>query len=172
MSLTDPDDPSAGSLLGMDVLGGRALRLDLHAGTLQVLASGQPGAVLDRDAAGHCFVPVTWPGGLVARACIDTGAAITVVDARFAAQHPELLRDQRTSVGRGNGGIQVETPTFTLEPYSIGGITFEPHSVAVVEIPLGAEPTELILGYPSLVQAVWTLDLGADTWSIAAAAIT
>jgi len=165
MSLTDPDDADADSLLGMDVLGSRALRLDLAGASLEVVETLADGRPLDRDQAGHCFVTVTF-GEVTGRACIDTGAAMTVVSRSFFDSHPRLFSAARTSVGQGNGGIAVETPTYRIDGYAVSDTGFGPHVVAVVDLPPQAADTDLILGFPTLSQATWTFDFVANLWTV------
>lgn len=161
---------SAGhGLLGLDVLGRYPWRLDLQHSALYLLPRGprpsQPRARptppthdLERGGRGHLFLEVAW-SHVRARACLDTGADITLVDERFAAEHPELLTGYGSSTGTDATGAQASAPTAHIAPYRIGEAGFVTHVAAVTPLPQHDGPMDLVLGYPTLSQAEWVLDM-------------
>ena len=159
----------ARSLLGLDVLGEHALLLDGPAATLHTTAAGGLAAELslDRGPRGHCFVPVTLPGGTVVQAMWDTGADITVVDRELVASRPELFAAMGSGDGTDSTGATVVTDVYRMEAYSIADVLFATHPVAVADLP---EPAQLVLGYPTLCQAIWSMDLPLGRWGVSGAA--
>jgi hypothetical protein len=158
----------ARSLLGLDVLGEHALLLHGPAATLHTtvaggLAAGQP---LERGARGHCHLPVALPGGRVVRALWDTGADITVVDRELVAAHPELFTAFGSASGTDAVGATVVTDVCRMETYHIADVPFAGHVVAVADLPA---PVEMALGYPTLRQAVWSIDLPSGRWAVSRA---
>ena len=160
--------PGARSLLGLDVLGEHALLLDGPAATLHTTVAGGPAAdlPLERGPRGHCHLPVTLPGGRVVRALWDTGADITVVDRELARSRPELFTALGSASGTDAVGATVVTDVCRLTAYSIGDVRFAGHAVAVADLP---EPLEMALGYPTLRQAIWSIDLPSGRWSVSRA---
>jgi hypothetical protein len=156
------------SLLGLDVLGNHALLLDGPAATLHTTVAGGLAAdlPLERGERGHCYLPVTLPGGRVVRALWDTGADITVVDRELATSHPELFTAPGSASGTDSSGTTVMTDVCRMEPYRIADVLFAGHAVAVVDLP---EPMEMALGYPTLCQAIWSMDLPSGRWSVSRA---
>jgi hypothetical protein len=159
----------ARSLLGLDVLGEHALLLDGPAATLHATVAGglAAGLPLERGPRGHCFLPVALPGGRVVRALWDTGADITVIDRQLLASHPELFTALTSANGTDAAGVTMLTDVCRLEAYSIAGVRFAGHAVAVAALP---EPMEMILGYPTLCQAIWSMDLPSGRWGVSAIA--
>jgi predicted aspartyl protease len=166
------EQPDARHLVGMDVLRDWCLEVSLSRGLLQI---GTPSTAhvptvvqaLEMDDRGHSYVGLTW-SGVVARACWDTGAGITVVDAAFAEGHPELFDSAGSAYGIDSTGTRVETPILTMCGPEIGGALFADHRVAVVDLgPANATleiPMDLIVGYPTIVQADWWLDFPGRRW--------
>jgi hypothetical protein len=155
----------ARSLLGLDVLGEHALLLDGPAATLHATVAGRLAAdlPLERGTRGHCFLPVALPGGRVARAMWDTGADVTVVDRELVASHPELFTAPGSASGTDAVGATMVTDVCRLDAYSIADVLFAGHLVAVADLP---EPMEMVLGYPTLRQAVWSMDLPSGRWAV------
>jgi hypothetical protein len=153
------------SLLGLDVLGAHALLLDGPAVTLHTAATGELAAdlSLERGPRGHCYLPVTLPGGRVVRALWDTGADVTVVDRALVTSHPELFTDPGSADGTDSSGTTMLTDVCRIEGYRIADVAFAGHVVAVADLP---EPMELVLGYPTLCQAIWSMDLPFGRWSV------
>jgi hypothetical protein len=166
------EQPGARHLIGMDVLRGWCLEVCLERAMLRIGAPSDaqvPEAVhgLEVDDRGHCYVGLAWPG-VAARACWDTGAGITVVDAAFVERHPELFDAAGSAYGIDSTGTRVETPILTMRGPEIGGVSFADHRVAVVDLgPANGTleiPMDLIVGYPTIVQADWWLDFPGRRW--------
>jgi hypothetical protein len=158
----------ARSLLGLDVLGEHALLLDGPAATLHTTVAGGLAAhlPLERGPRGHCYLPVALPGGRVVRALWDTGADITVVDRELVTSHPELFTALRSANGTDAVGATMVTDVCRLEAYWIADVLFASHLVAVADLP---EPFEMALGYPTLRQAIWSMDLPSGRWAVSRA---
>jgi len=158
----------ARSLLGLDVLGEHALLLDGPAATLHTTVAGGLAAhlPLERGARGHRYLPVTLPGGRVVRALWDTGADITVVGREMVTSHPELFTALRSASGTDASGTTAVTDVGRMGAYRIADVPFVGHSVAIAELP---EPFEMILGYPTLCQAIWSMDLPSERWAVSRA---
>jgi Aspartyl protease len=156
------------SLLGLDVLGEHALLLDGPAATLHTTVAG--GLVadlpLERGLRGHCYLPVTLPGGRVVRALWDTGADITVVDRELVTSHPELFTALGSASGTDASGTTAVTDVGRMEGYRIADVPFAGHLVAIADLP---EPFEMVLGYPTLRQATWSMDLPSGRWGVSPA---
>jgi len=155
----------ARSLLGLDVLGEHALLLDGPAATLHATVAGGLAAdlPLERGTRGHCYLPVTLPGGRVVRALWDTGADITVVDRELVTSHPELFTVLASASGTDAVGATVVTDVYRLTDYRIADVRFTSHPVAVADLP---EPMEMVLGYTTLSQAIWSMDLPSGRWAV------
>lgn len=161
-------EPGRHAFLGLDILGRHSCRVDLRRGVLELGPAGAFPAELPlrRGPNGHAGVTVEW-GGITASACVDTGAGITVVDPRFLARNPGLFAVVGATTGTDAGGRQLETPTYQVTAYRIAGIPFVDHVVAVAPLPQqDGFPMELLLGYPTIAQATWTLDFVADRYRI------
>jgi hypothetical protein len=158
----------ARSLLGLDVLGEHALLLHGPAATLHTTVAGGLAAnlPLERGTRGHCYLPVVLPGGRVVRALWDTGADITVVDRELVTSHPELFTAARSANGTDAMGATMVTDVCRLKAYRIADVLFASHPVAVADLP---EPMEMALGYPTLRQAIWSMDLPSGRWAISRA---
>ena len=171
------DQPGGRHLLGMDVLAPWSIGLRLAARRLEIAADdgheapAEPRDVqeLEMDARGHSYVTLRWPG-VTARACWDTGAGITVVDESFAQAHPQLFTDAGSAYGMDSTGAQVETPILTVAGPEIGGARFAPHRVAVVDLSAANAtleiPMDVILGYPTIVQADWWMSFPHRRWGL------
>ncbi len=155
----------ARSLLGLDVLGDHALLLNGPEGTLHTTVAGGLAASLplERGTRGHCYLPVALPGGRVVRALWDTGADITVVDRELVTSHPELFTAVRSASGTDSMGATMVTDVCRLEAFSIADVRFASHLVAVADLP---EPMEMVLGYTTLRQAIWSMDLPSGRWAV------
>ena len=155
----------ARSLLGLDVLGDHALLFDGPAATLHTTRAGGLAAdlPLERGTRGHCHLPATLPAGRVVRALWDTGAGITVVDRELVASHPGLFTALGSVSGTDAMGATMVTDVRRMEAYSIADVRFAGHPVAVADLP---EPMEMVLGYPTLRQAVWSMDMPTGQWGV------
>ncbi len=155
----------ARSLVGLDVLGAHALLLDgpaaaLHTAEAGALAADLP---LERGERGHCYLPVTLPGGRVVRALWDTGAGITVVDRELVTSHPELFGGAGSAKGIDANGTAMATEIRRMEAYRIADVPFAGHPVAVADLP---ERMEMVIGVPTLRQAIWSMDLPSGRWAV------
>jgi hypothetical protein len=155
----------ARSLLGLDVLGKHALLLDGPASTLHTTVAGglATDLPLERGPRGHCYLPVTLPGGRAVRALWDTGADVTVVDPELVTSQPELFTAPRSATGTDSSGTTAATDVCRLEAYRIADVRFAGHLVAIADLP---EPMEMVLGYPTLCQAIWSMDLPSGRWGV------
>jgi hypothetical protein len=160
----------ARSLLGLDVLSDHALLLHGPAATLHTTVTGGLAAnlPLERGTRGHCYLPVALPGGRVVRALWDTGAGITVVDRELVTSHPELFTALGSASGTDAMGATAVTDVCRMEAYWIADVYFSSHSVAIGNLP---EPFKMILGYPTLCQAIWSVDLPSGRWAVSRADI-
>jgi predicted aspartyl protease len=148
------------NLLGLDVLGRHACRINIEERWLELGPTGcfPTTGRFERGDRGHCIVRVTGQG-FNGRACIDTGAGITLVDTEFFAAHQALFTFRGLSTGSDTNGTQAEVPTYVMWSVTIGSVDFAPSVVAVVDLSKTADGLEMVLGYPTLRQAEWTLDL-------------
>jgi hypothetical protein len=56
-----------------------------------------------------------------------------------------------------------------MEAYRIADVLFAGHLVAVADLGAVPEPIEMVLGYPTLRQALWSMDLPSGRWSVSRA---
>jgi gag-polyprotein putative aspartyl protease len=161
-----PAQPDRHHLLGMDALGGIALRFDFSRRELEMVPSGTlPTAFpLDRSPRGHPFVDVVWPD-VTARACWDSGASITVVDTGFRAAHADLFAPAGTSEGADSTGVVMQADMYVMAAATVGNLVIAAHRVAAVDLPQDACRMDIVLGYPALAQGVWTIDYRARRWA-------
>jgi hypothetical protein len=165
------EQPGASDLLGMDILVGSCCSFDLAQRRLRIEASPHPDAELPliMDERKHCYVELEWTDAR-AQACFDTGAGLTIVDQAFIDKHPGLFEPAETSIGTDATGASVETPLFLMAGPVIGGAQFTAHTVAAIDLaPVNATldlPMDLILGYPTIRQAIWIFDFPARCWSL------
>jgi predicted aspartyl protease len=164
---TTPGD----ELLGVDALEGHRLHFRFSSAVLEIDAPqlDAPTNELLRDDRGHIYVDVTWPGAS-ARACWDTGASATVVDAGFWHRHPQLFEPIGQSAGTDAGGSEVAAPLLQMAEAVIGRRPFRPHPVVAADL-TGVNrtldlPMDLILGFPTISQADWLFDLPRRLWAI------
>jgi len=100
----------------------------------------------------------------VVRALWDTGADITVVDRELVTSHPELFTALRSASGTDSSGTTMMTDVCRMEAYRIEDVLFAGHAVAVADLP---EPMgQMAVGYPTLCQAVWSMDLPSGRWAV------
>lgn len=114
------------------------------------------------DAGGHVHVDVRWPTGEVASAMIDTGASVTVVDERFAAQHPRLFTHEYTSEVTDPSGTVRQTPIACMASIQLLGVELDASPAAIVDLSAAnatlEQPIALGLGWPILSQGALTID--------------
>lgn len=154
------------SLVGMDVLGGMAMVLDLGQAVVDFVPSGSVPTSwpMRRSPNGQPFLELDFPG-TGALACWDTGAAITAVNTAFYEAHQELFTPIGSSTGLDAAGQSRETPTYLMSACTAGGITLAPQKIALVPLPQNPMPMEILLGYPAISQYVWTMDYPLNQWS-------
>jgi len=99
----------------------------------------------------------------VVRALWDTGADVTVVDRDLVSSHAELFAARGSADGTDSSGTTALTDLCRMEGYRITDVLFASHLVAVADLP---EPMEMVLGYPTLRQAVWSMDLPSGRWAV------
>jgi hypothetical protein len=163
------EEHGAPAILGLDILRSHRLDVRLGQGTLTIDGSDP----VDRErpllvsSRGHPVVEVNWIGH-TARAVWDTGAGVTVVDTAFARAHHHLFSPHATAVATDSHGNSSETPLVTMAACSIGGREFGATVAAIADIAGIQRPGdprfELILGYPVISQANWSIDLRNGTW--------
>jgi len=160
---THDDRPS---LVGMDVLGGMAMVLDLGKAVVEFAASGSlpTSWPMRRSPKGHPFLELEFPD-TGALACWDTGAAITAVSTSFYESHQGLFTLIGKSTGFDSAGRSQETPTYLMAACTAGGITLAPQKVVLVPLPQDPMPMDVLLGYPAISQYVWTMDYPLNRWS-------
>lgn len=163
------ESSSAPAILGLDVLRHHRLGVRLGDGTLTIDGSDpvDQERPLLMSRRGHPHVEVRWAGH-TARAVWDTGAGVTVVDTAFARKHRHLFTPYMTAVGTDSQGTSAETPLVTMAACSIGGRSFVAGPAAVTDIAGIQRPGDprfdLIVGYPVISQADWSLDLRNGVW--------
>jgi hypothetical protein len=167
-----PDGSDAPTILGLDVLQGRRLELRLAGAMLGIDTDAPADAErpLRLSSRSHPHVVVGW-GEVEATALFDTGASVTVVDAAFAAEHPELLEPLPPSTGTDAAGNRAETPTARMAACEVGGRRFDASLATVVPIRgiqrAGDPEFDLALGVPVIRQADWIIDLARGVWGFA-----
>lgn len=112
---------------------------------------------------GHVYLDLEWPpSGITASAVFDTGASVTVVDLAFAEAHPELFTQSGTSRGTDSTGATRETPMVQMTGPRLLGRDFDDTTAALVDLgPVNQtiqRRMDLIIGWPVLRQAIWTID--------------
>ncbi len=163
MSVVPADHPGHGNLVGQDVLARFRCEYRLAEGVL-VLDGDLPEASrrIHLDAGRHVYVDVTWPTGEVASAVIDTGASVTVVDERFAAQHTRLFTHESLSEGTDASGTVLRTPVVRMAALQMLGAELDASPAAIVDLSAANATVEqrmdLILGWPILAQGTLTID--------------
>ncbi len=114
------------------------------------------------DAGRHVYVDVTWRTGEVASAVIDTGASVTVVDERFAAQHTRLFTHESMSEGTDASGTVLRTPIVRMAAIHMLGAELDASPAAIVDLSAANATVnrrmDLILGWPILAQGTLTID--------------
>jgi hypothetical protein len=168
-----PEGSYAPAILGLDVLRGHRLELR-PAGAMLGIDTDAPcdtDRPLPLSSRSHPYVLVGW-GGVEATALFDTGASVSVVDAAFAAEHPELLEPLRASTGTDAAGNRAGMPLARMAVCEVGGRRFDASLATVVPIRgiqrAGDLEFDLILGVPVIRQTDWIIDLARGVWGFAA----
>ena len=167
-----PDGSEAPMTLGLDLLRGHRLELrlaDLLLG-IDTDAPADAERPLQLSSRSHPQVVVRW-GDLEATALFDTGASVTVVDAAFAAEHPDLLEPLPPATSIDAAGNRAETPMARMAGCEIGGRRFDASLGVIVPIrgiqQAGEPGFDLALGVPVIRQADWIIDLARGVWGFA-----
>jgi hypothetical protein len=167
-----PDGSKAPTILGLDVLRRHRLELRLADAILGIDTDAPVDAErpLRLSSRSHPHVVVGW-GDVAATALFDTGASVTVVDAAFAAGHPELLEPLPPSGGIDAAGNRAETPMARMAACEVGGRRFDASLATVVPVRgiqrPGDPEFDLVLGVPVIRQADWIIDLARGVWGFA-----
>lgn len=158
-----PTGPAARQLVGQDVLSRFRCEYRLADGVL--ILDGDPpqqAHTIHVSARRHIYVSVTWPTGETADAVFDTGASVTVVDQRFAAQHPGLFTQDGITEGIDSTGAARQTPMVRMATVQLLGATFGPSRAAVMDLDAANATIErrmdVILGWPLLSQGAFVID--------------
>lgn len=165
VSVVSDDDPGHGNLVGQDILARFRCEYRLGDGVLILNGDLFKGAQqIHLDAGSHIYADVIWPTGEVASAVLDTGAAVTIVDEQFAAQHPGLFTHEGTSEGTDSSGAVRCAPVVRMASIQLLGATLDASPAAIVDLS-GANTTvdrhmDLILGWPILAQGALIVDHG------------
>jgi Aspartyl protease len=166
------DGSHAPTILGLDVLRGHRLELRLADVMLGIDTEAPVDAErpLPLSSRSHTHVVVGW-GDVEATALFDTGASVTVIDAAFAAEHPELLEPLPPSTGTDAAGNRAETPMGWMAACEVGGRRFDASLAAILPIRgiqrPGDPDFDLALGLPVIRQADWIIDLARGVWGFA-----
>ncbi|HEV7192279.1 MAG TPA: hypothetical protein VGN35_03660 [Jatrophihabitantaceae bacterium] len=152
-------------VVGLDVLGTGSWQLDLASRTLVTGAPSPRGSALRRTTNGHILTEMSWPTA-TATALWDTGAGITLIDRRFADAHPNLFEHAGSARGTDILGSQSDLGLARVSGYEIDGTQFAGHSVAIADLPEVPDPIDAVIGFPTINQARWTVDVPAARWCI------
>lgn len=150
-------------LVGQDVLSRFRCEYRLAEGAL-IVDGDSPEKVhpIHMGSRRHVYVTVAWPTGQTADAVIDTGASVTVVDERFAVDHPTLFTYESTSEGTDSSGTVMQTPMVQMASVQLLGAKFRASVAAVVDLSAANSTIErkmdLILGWPILNQGTFVID--------------
>jgi hypothetical protein len=152
-------------VVGLDVLGTGSWQLDLSSRTLVTGAPSPRGFAFTRGMNGHMLTEIRWPTA-TATALWDTGAGVTLIDRRFADAHPDLLEHAGSTKGTDISGSQGEVTLARVSGYEIDGTQFAGHTVAIADLPEGPGHIDAVIGFPTIDQARWTVDVPARRWCI------
>jgi hypothetical protein len=106
-----------------------------------------------------------WPTA-TATALWDTGAGITLIDRRFADAHAGLFEHVGSATATDIWGSQGDLRLAQVSGYEIDGTEFAGHIVAVADLPEGPGSIDAVIGFPTIDQARWTVDLSSRSWCI------
>jgi hypothetical protein len=152
-------------VVGLDLLGTGPWKLDTSNGTLLTGAPLSRGSTFTRAANGHILTEMRWPGA-AATAMWDTGAGITLFDRQFADAHPDLFEEVGTTLGTDVTGSQGEFLLARVSGYEIDEAGFDGHVAAIADLPEIPDHIDAAIGFPTIKQARWTVDVQACRWSI------
>lgn len=156
------------NLLGVDFLGSHSLLLDLDrslVGIDEQPPEGLAWQALRRGERGHPQLPLNWHE-VSACAVWDSGAGMTIASQSFVTAHPHLFTPAGVTTGTDANGRRLQTSTYTMAPYHLGGTHFRPHRIAVIDlVEIGADDIDIILGYTAIDQANWYIDFPEQRWA-------
>jgi hypothetical protein len=157
--------PGRHPVVGLDVLGTGSWQLDLASRTLVTEAPSPHGSEFRCATNGHMLAEMKWPTATAA-ALWDTGAGITMIDRRFADAHPKLFEQAGNTKGTDVMGSHGDLALARVSAYEIDGIPFAGHLVAIADLPAIPDHIDAVIGFPTISQARWTVDVPARRWSI------
>lgn len=109
-------------------------------------------------------------GNTIVRAVWDTGASATIVDMNVIKKNPSMFKQVGSEVGTDSTGSKMETPTYIMEPISLGGKIFPAHKVVGVDLSqVNAKidiPMDFVLGFSTLKKANWLFNFPKKKWAI------
>jgi hypothetical protein len=152
-------------VVGLDVLRVGSWQLDPGSRTLSTDVSITMGSTLTTATNGHLLTEMRWPNA-VASALWDTGAGITLIDRRFAAAHPHLFEPAGSTRATDLMGGQSDLDLAYVRDYEIDDVSFAGHIVAIADLPEIPEQIDAAIGFPTIVQARWTVDVRTQQWHI------
>lgn len=153
------------SVVGLDVLGVGSWQLDVSGRTFITGALAPRSSAFKRGANGHMLTEIKWPTA-TASALWDTGAGITLIDQRFADAHPDLFEYAGSAIGTDVTGSHGEFSLAYVSGYEIDGTQFAGHVVAIADLSVTPDHTDAGIGFPTIGQARWTVDVAASRWCI------
>lgn len=158
-------------LLGMNALGGfqchfRFIRNQLDVDTSNDGFDHQ--RELSRRPGGSPLIDVDF-GTVTTQAVWDTGASLSVADAKFALAHPDLL--ELGVDGSGFDAVGAVSGTHArLASCTIGGKPFEASACIVIDLSaLNStldEPINLAVGMPIIRRADWCFNFSSNVWDL------
>jgi hypothetical protein len=150
-------DPFPGRLhlLGLDLIGQHCC--DFRFTSAELWLSDSPdiraGLDLTRSGSGHIYLDFAWATAS-ATTVWDSGSSITLVDAVFAAVHPDLFTAAGEATGTDATGATVTTPLVTMDGPVIAGVQFAPSTAAILDLSAMNDgldlPMSVIAGIPLL----------------------
>lgn len=160
-------DPGTGRypVLGLDVLGTAPWQLDASSSTLLTGVPSPRAGAFARGAHGHILTEMKWPTA-TAKSLWDTGASVTLIDRRFADEHPDLFVHAGSAKAVDFAGSQGEFQLARTSGYEINGTAFAEHTVAIADLSDVPDDIDAAIGFPTIAQARWTVDVPARRWSI------
>lgn len=157
--------PERHPVVGLDVLGRGSWQLDPSSRTLITGLPTVNGSHFTSATNGHLLTEMRWSNAM-ATALWDTGAGITLIDRPFAAAHAHLFEPAGSTRVTDITGAHSELELAHARGYEIEGVSFAGHIVAITDLPEVPEHIDAAIGFPTIVQARWTVDVPAHRWRI------
>jgi hypothetical protein len=152
-------------VVGLDVLGVGSWQLDPGSGTLTTGLPIMSGSEFVSATNGHLLTEMRWSNA-VASALWDTGAGITLIDRHFARTHPRLFTPAGSTRATDITGAHGDLELALAQDFEIEGVSFAGHIVAITDLPDVPEHIDAAIGFPTIVQARWTVDVPSNRWRI------